>query len=94
MIAVADSGPGIGAVSLEKVFEPFYTTRKDGSGLGLSIARHIIEEHGGELWLESVPGEGATAYVRLPPPPRVESSRAPGTARPGAKPSPRGEQGP
>ncbi len=86
LIAIADSGPGIAAESLEKVFEPFYTTRKDGSGLGLSIARRIIEDHGGELWLESVPGEGATAYVRLPPPPRGEHGRAPGTARPGAQP--------
>lgn len=72
LITVRDTGPGIAAESLEKVFEPFYTTRKDGSGLGLCIARQIAESHGGELWLESVPGEGLAAYMRLPPA-RVES---------------------
>jgi signal transduction histidine kinase len=66
VITVADSGPGIAAGALGSVFTPFFTTRKNGTGLGLSLARKIVEGHGGELDLESTPGSGTTARLVLP----------------------------
>jgi signal transduction histidine kinase len=67
--AVADSGAGISSEVLPRVFEPLYTTKPPGrgTGLGLPILREIVEAHGGVVRLESRPGEGTTAVVRLPP---------------------------
>jgi signal transduction histidine kinase len=68
-IAVADDGPGIPARDLERVFEGFYQVRGGGSrglGLGLSIARAIVDAHGGRLWVTSQTGVGSTFYVRMP----------------------------
>jgi len=68
-IAVADDGPGIPAGDLERVFERFYQVRGGGSrglGLGLSIARAIVDAHGGRLWVTSQTGVGSTFYVRTP----------------------------
>ncbi|MBW2109724.1 MAG: two-component sensor histidine kinase, partial [Deltaproteobacteria bacterium] len=48
------------------IFEPFYTTREKGSGLGLSISYKIVEAHKGDIWAQSSPGEGATFVIRLP----------------------------
>ncbi|MCK5580664.1 MAG: PAS domain-containing protein [Candidatus Omnitrophica bacterium] len=64
-VAVKDSGAGI-IEDRDKLFRPFYTTKQDGMGMGLSICRSIIESHGGELWLENNQGQGATAYFSLP----------------------------
>ena len=61
-----DSGNGIPAESLAKVFEPFYTTKPDGTGLGLAVTRKIIEGHGGTLEITSETGTGTTVSVRLP----------------------------
>lgn len=68
VIAVTDSGTGIAAADLEKVFEPFYTTKPEGkgTGLGLPICRRIIQEHGGTLALSSAPGQGTTVRITLP----------------------------
>jgi signal transduction histidine kinase len=52
IVSVRDSGPGIDADRLEKVFAPFYTTKSSGMGMGLSICRSIIGAHGGRLWAE------------------------------------------
>jgi C4-dicarboxylate-specific signal transduction histidine kinase len=49
LVAVRDTGPGLGSVNTERVFEPFFTTKPDGIGMGLSICRSIIEAHGGQL---------------------------------------------
>ena len=65
-LVVEDTGPGIPASDLEKLFVPFYTTKVDGTGLGLPICRRIVEAHGGALDVRSLPGEGSTFLVRLP----------------------------
>ena len=70
----ADTGPGVPPELTERIFEPFFTYgKREGAGLGLSIARRIVREHGGEISVESPPGGGATFVVRLPlrsgPPP-------------------------
>jgi two-component system sensor histidine kinase PilS (NtrC family) len=65
IITVADNGPGISKAQLSKIFEPFYTTRKEGSGLGLYIARQLCEANQAELTVDSEPGEGAYFHIRL-----------------------------
>ena len=65
-IHVSDTGPGIAADELDHVFEPFYTTKDAGSGLGLSLSRQIIDKHAGTLTCESMVGVGTTFIVRLP----------------------------
>lgn len=66
-IVVADSGPGIPGEHLERLFEPFFSTRKGGMGMGLAICRRAAEAHGGQLGVLSVPGEGASFILRLVP---------------------------
>jgi two-component system sensor kinase FixL len=65
-VAVRDRGPGLRRDKLDKIFQPFYTTKRDGLGMGLSISRSIIEAHGGHLWAENNPDRGATFYFTLP----------------------------
>ncbi len=65
-IAVIDDGPGIHRQDLDKLFIPFFTTRSDGTGLGLPISRRLVEAHGGELLVRSLSGRGATFLVRVP----------------------------
>jgi signal transduction histidine kinase len=66
LVAVQDSGPGIDPENLERVFEPFYTTKASGIGMGLSICRSIIAAHGGRLWAESNRPRGAIFQFTLP----------------------------
>lgn len=63
---VADTGVGIAREKLERIFELFYTDKKHGTGLGLPIARRIVDAHGGEIAVESVLGKGSRFTVRLP----------------------------
>lgn len=65
-ISVADTGGGISREQLEKIFRPFYTTRKNGTGLGLSLSRRIISQHGGTLTAESELKKGSRFIIRLP----------------------------
>ena len=65
-LAVSDTGPGIPESDHERIFDPYYTTKKGGTGLGLAIVRRIVFDHGGNVWVESRPGAGATFYVDLP----------------------------
>lgn len=65
-IAVADSGPGVPAEVRERIFEPFFTTRARGTGLGLAVARQIVEAHGGAIAVGDRPGGGARFSLRLP----------------------------
>lgn len=67
LAAFRDTGPGIPEDQLERIFEPFVTSKAEGMGLGLSICRTIIESHGGRLWAESNPGGGATFHLAFPP---------------------------
>jgi C4-dicarboxylate-specific signal transduction histidine kinase len=66
VVAVRDSGPGLDAANLERVFEPFYTTKTEGLGMGLSICRSIIEAHGGRLWASANIPHGATFQFTIP----------------------------
>ncbi len=65
-IEVVDRGPGMDARVLERAAEDFFTTKANGSGLGLAFARRVLEAHGGALALRSRPGEGTTVELRLP----------------------------
>ena len=65
-VAVRDSGPGIDPMHLERVFEAFYTTKSSGVGIGLSICRCIIDDHGGRLWAEANEPRGAAFQFILP----------------------------
>jgi signal transduction histidine kinase len=66
IVAVRDSGPGIGPEDLERVFKSFYTTKPGGTGMGLSICRSIIDAHGGVLWTEANEPRGAVFRFTLP----------------------------
>ena len=67
-LSISDDGPGIPQESLAKIFEPFFTTKEVGvgTGLGLSICYGIIQQHGGDIWAESVLEQGITFHVELP----------------------------
>ena len=64
-ISIADSGPGIAAEDRERLFAPYFSTRKEGTGLGLAIASRIVADHGGYIGAESN-GHGARFIVELP----------------------------
>ena len=69
IISVLDKGKGIAAEQLPRVFDRYWQssrTDRQGAGLGLAIAKGIVEAHGGRIWIESTPGEGTTASFSLP----------------------------
>src|SRR5213593_2329694 len=66
IVRFVDTGGGMSAESLSRVFEPYFTTKPSGTGLGLLIVRRIVREHGGELSIESSQGKGLTLTIRLP----------------------------
>jgi len=68
LVTVRDSGPGLSAESLERLFDPFYTTPAGGMGMGLSICRSIVEVHGGRIWASCDFSQGATFQFTLPLP--------------------------
>jgi len=65
-VSVEDKGTGIDEAHINSIFETFYTTKPGGMGMGLSICRSIIEAHGGRLWAENNPDQGATVYFTVP----------------------------
>jgi two-component system, NtrC family, sensor histidine kinase PilS len=65
-LSVSDSGQGIAPEDQERIFEPFYTTKERGSGLGLATVHRIVHEHGGQVSIQSAPGKGTRVTVRLP----------------------------
>lgn len=66
VVEFIDSGRGISAAEIGRIFEPYYTTKEQGSGLGLMIVQRIVREHGGTMEIESDEGHGTTVRVRLP----------------------------
>jgi PAS domain S-box-containing protein len=66
LVSVSDSGVGFPGENLDRIFEAFFTTKPQGTGMGLSISRRIIETHGGRLWASPNPGRGATFRFTLP----------------------------
>jgi nitrogen fixation/metabolism regulation signal transduction histidine kinase len=65
-VIIEDQGHGIQPNLLEKIFDPYFSTKKEGMGLGLPITRLIVEEHGGKIWAESTPGKGTIFFIKLP----------------------------
>jgi two-component system sensor histidine kinase HydH len=65
-VAVIDRGLGIESKNLENIFNPFFTTKSDGVGLGLAVVSKIVDEHGGQIAVESTPGEGSVFRIYLP----------------------------
>jgi signal transduction histidine kinase len=65
-VAVRDSGIGLDAQTLDRIFDAFFTTKPEGMGMGLSISRTILEAHGGRLWATPHDGPGATFEFSLP----------------------------
>jgi signal transduction histidine kinase len=65
-LTVEDSGKGIAESDLARVFEPFFSTKPEGLGMGLSISRSIVEAHGGRIWAEKSVGRGAIFRCLLP----------------------------
>ena len=72
IVRIVDRGPGVPAAEKTRIFEPFYRAPSEvqnghrGSGLGLAIVRGFVEGNGGRVWVESLPGQGATLVVELP----------------------------
>jgi len=65
-VSVADTGPGIADDMVQKLFQPFVTTKAEGMGMGLNICRGIVESHGGRLWVEPNAGQGAIFHFTIP----------------------------
>ena len=65
-VAIRDQGIGVSEQDLQRIFDPFYTTRNDGTGLGLSIAQRIMEQHGGRIEVERNPERGMTFALVFP----------------------------
>lgn len=81
LLELIDTGPGMDAETLGKVFGAFYTTKQGGSGLGLPTARKIIEAHGGTIDVESAPGRGTKVTIWMPAPPRLPKGGRPASGR-------------
>ena len=74
-LRLRDNGPGFGATAPDQLFAPFFSTKKQGMGQGLSICRRIVESHGGRIWADANEGGGAAFYLWLPLPPRDNQDR-------------------
>jgi two-component system sensor histidine kinase KdpD len=91
LVRIVDRGTGVGQAEKARIFEPFYRAPAEikdghlGSGLGLAIVRGFVEANGGKVWVESLPGQGATFVVELPlePVPAPPPAATPGTEPPG-----------
>ena len=74
-VEIIDTGPGISKPVRDKVFDPFYSTKKDGSGLGLALTKRIIDQHGGTVRFVSEPGKGTDFSIRIPSAQSPENSQ-------------------
>ncbi len=102
VVEVEDRGPGIPPEHLGRIFDPFFSTKEGGTGLGLAVSYGIVRSHGGHIDVESEPGRGTRMRVVLPvdgPPPTAPASstagepEAAGSPAPGAQPGPAGRVG-
>ena len=75
-VEVEDKGPGISQEVLERLFEPFYTTKDKGMGMGLPISQTIVQDHGGRIWADSTPGSGTCFHLVLPIAERTDQAQA------------------
>ena len=75
-LRISDSGQGILPEHLAKIFDPFFSTKEHGTGLGLALTHQIIVEHGGTIDVESTPGKGTSFTVRLPAAPGEPAAQA------------------
>jgi signal transduction histidine kinase len=66
LFSVSDTGVGLPMEKIDQIFSAFFTTKPQGSGMGLAISRSIVESHGGRLWATANDGRGATFYFSLP----------------------------
>ena len=66
LIAITDNGPGMSEDVMERVFDPFYTTRDKGTGLGLAVVQAVARAHHGTVWVESEEGAGSTFTIYMP----------------------------
>jgi signal transduction histidine kinase len=66
LVTVKDSGPGIDPNNIERIFDRFFTTKTQGTGMGLAICRSIIEAHNGRLWAEAGDDQGSVFRISLP----------------------------
>ena len=66
LIAIADNGTGIDSEIVDKIFQPYFTTKTSGTGLGLAMTRKIIEFWKGKIWFDTTEGKGTTFYIRMP----------------------------
>jgi signal transduction histidine kinase len=78
-LTMRDAAVGLNRESLAKVFDPFYTTKSGGMGIGLSLSRSIVERHDGLLWAEPNDGPGATFAFSIPRGPQIVTDAAPAT---------------
>lgn len=81
VLRVSDTGAGIPADAQARIFEPFFSTKTKGTGLGLALVRQIVDEHGGQIDVASVPGAGTTFVLSFPVPPALEGERDAGQTR-------------
>jgi two-component system sensor histidine kinase HydH len=65
-VTISDTGEGIAASDISHVFEPFFSTKSEGTGLGLALVHRVVQEHGGEIDVRSAPGLGTTFTLTLP----------------------------
>jgi signal transduction histidine kinase len=77
--SVSDTGVGLPEGNMEQIFSAFFTTKPQGSGMGLAISRSIVESHGGRLWATANDGRGATFHFTLPAPAEILQVPATGT---------------
>jgi signal transduction histidine kinase len=70
LISVSDEGAGLPAGKTDQIFNAFFTTKTQGTGMGLTISRSIIESHGGRLWATAISARGTTFHFTLPVEPR------------------------
>lgn len=66
VIEIRDTGPGIKVENLNKIFDPYYTTKAKGTGLGLAIVHKIVEAHNGSIKVRSIPGQGTSFIISVP----------------------------